>query len=406
MLGTPQYMAPEQIRGEAIDGRTDVYALGCMIYEMVTARLPFEAPTVMAMLSKHLLETPCRRRSAGPISRCRRRSISSCSRAMAKDPARAPGDDGAVRRAARGAARDAAARSESQRGDCRRRNVQPSSRPPRRRRTRRRRWTPPPPPTPRAISDADAAAVAAAVSPPPMSRRRRPLRARRAAAAASAPRRRIGRSSVRTAEAPSANADATKQPTDAGLPIALGRRARSVERAPAMPLRDADDAKRRRSADREAERATARVRRHALRRRAEHRRLRRRSDASIEHAATSEPSRRYMVRDADASTQQRRRVHATVTACGSASMIAHVEPRRRGHSARRLTTQRRPPSADDRSSHRAIVRISGRPGARCVEADRSQRSWRYRERPLLLLRGMTPEAKAAIRLTQFARGGG
>jgi serine/threonine-protein kinase len=58
MLGTPQYMAPEQIKGEAIDGRTDVYALGCMIYEMVTARLPFEAPTIMAMLSKHLIEAP------------------------------------------------------------------------------------------------------------------------------------------------------------------------------------------------------------------------------------------------------------------------------------------------------------------------------------------------------------
>jgi len=58
MLGTPQYMAPEQIKGEAIDGRTDIYALGCMIYEMVTARLPFEAPTIMAMLSKHLIEMP------------------------------------------------------------------------------------------------------------------------------------------------------------------------------------------------------------------------------------------------------------------------------------------------------------------------------------------------------------
>jgi serine/threonine-protein kinase len=58
MLGTPQYMAPEQIRGDTIDGRTDIYALGCMIYEMVTARLPYEAPTIMAMLSKHLTENP------------------------------------------------------------------------------------------------------------------------------------------------------------------------------------------------------------------------------------------------------------------------------------------------------------------------------------------------------------
>ncbi len=57
MLGTPQYMAPEQIRGEQIDGRTDIYALGCMIYEMVTARMPFEGPTIMALLSKHLTET-------------------------------------------------------------------------------------------------------------------------------------------------------------------------------------------------------------------------------------------------------------------------------------------------------------------------------------------------------------
>jgi len=56
LLGTPQYMSPEQIRGDLPDGRTDIYALGCLIYEMVTARMPFEAPNVMAIVSKHLLE--------------------------------------------------------------------------------------------------------------------------------------------------------------------------------------------------------------------------------------------------------------------------------------------------------------------------------------------------------------
>jgi tRNA A-37 threonylcarbamoyl transferase component Bud32 len=58
MLGTPQYMAPEQIRAGAIDGRTDIYALGCMLYVMVTGRLPHEAQTILALLSKHLLEHP------------------------------------------------------------------------------------------------------------------------------------------------------------------------------------------------------------------------------------------------------------------------------------------------------------------------------------------------------------
>ena len=90
MLGTPQYMSPEQIRGENIDGRTDIYSLGGLLYEMVTGRLPFEAPTVMALLSKHLLETivpPSQRR---PDLNLPPEIDSLILRAMAKDAAARP----------------------------------------------------------------------------------------------------------------------------------------------------------------------------------------------------------------------------------------------------------------------------------------------------------------------------
>lgn len=57
-MGTPDYMAPEQIRGRRGDVRTDVYALGTMLYEMITGELPYRASNIHAMMRKKLNEDP------------------------------------------------------------------------------------------------------------------------------------------------------------------------------------------------------------------------------------------------------------------------------------------------------------------------------------------------------------
>ncbi len=56
ILGTPKYMAPEQIRGEQVDGRSDIYSCGAILYELLSGTPPFQADDVFGYVTKHLKE--------------------------------------------------------------------------------------------------------------------------------------------------------------------------------------------------------------------------------------------------------------------------------------------------------------------------------------------------------------
>jgi serine/threonine-protein kinase len=58
IFGTPEYMSPEQARGDRPDHRVDIYAAGCILYEMLTGDVPFHAETFMGVLTKHMFEAP------------------------------------------------------------------------------------------------------------------------------------------------------------------------------------------------------------------------------------------------------------------------------------------------------------------------------------------------------------
>ena len=87
ILGTPEYMSPEQVRGDDVDHRGDIYAAGVILFEMLTGRVPYRANTPMNTMTAHLHEAIPSARSVRPD-----RGISSAleavvARALAKDPA-------------------------------------------------------------------------------------------------------------------------------------------------------------------------------------------------------------------------------------------------------------------------------------------------------------------------------
>jgi serine/threonine-protein kinase len=85
ILGTPFYMAPEQILGQAVDQRTDIYALGLLLYELVTGELPFRGETRVEVEEMHLHATPPRASAVAQVSAGFDGVIGRC---LEKDPAK------------------------------------------------------------------------------------------------------------------------------------------------------------------------------------------------------------------------------------------------------------------------------------------------------------------------------
>jgi cytochrome c556 len=84
LMGTVNYVSPEQARGQALDGRSDLFSVGCMLCELLTGRRPFDAESVAATLFKVVSEPPALQLPADPEHEALGPALQ---RALAKDPA-------------------------------------------------------------------------------------------------------------------------------------------------------------------------------------------------------------------------------------------------------------------------------------------------------------------------------
>ena len=86
MMGTPAYMAPEQVLGGEIDGRADLYAVGVVLYRLLSGQLPFSADTAIAMVQKQVNDSPI------PIAQFQPDLPAWCARVLTRALAKSPGD--------------------------------------------------------------------------------------------------------------------------------------------------------------------------------------------------------------------------------------------------------------------------------------------------------------------------
>src|ERR1700736_2936935 len=84
-MGSPKYMAPEQIRGDRVDARTDIYALGIIMYEMITGKVPFDRPNSVNILMAHVNEEAPALRVMNPNINISPQIEETIGRCMAKD---------------------------------------------------------------------------------------------------------------------------------------------------------------------------------------------------------------------------------------------------------------------------------------------------------------------------------